>query len=105
MSCQTTLSYFISEIGGRAPQPRPRDVLVLLFASLLTASLPCQRFFYALPLSRLQIERVTFHFLDDVLGLYLALEPAQRVLEGFPLLKSNFSHWNYTPLLVLAGPV
>ncbi len=33
---------------------------------------------------------MTLYFLDNVLGLYLPLEPPKRVFEGFTLLKSNF---------------
>ena len=80
-------------------------LLVLLFTSFLAAALARQRFFYALSFAGLQIERVTLYFLNDVLGLYLSLEPAKRVFKGFTLLKPYFSQSNYTPLLVLAGLV
>src|SRR5215470_5320007 len=42
------------------------------------------------PLSRLQVVRVTFHFLDDVFRLHFTLEPAQGVFQRFSLLQSNF---------------
>ncbi len=64
--------------------------LVLFLACFLAATLASQRFFYSLPLAGLQVKRVTLHFLDDVLGLYLPLEPPKRVFEGLTLLKSNF---------------
>jgi hypothetical protein len=48
---------------------------------------------------------VPFYFFDDVLLLYLALEAAKRIFEGFALLNSNFRQKNYTPLLALTGPV
>ncbi len=78
---------------------------VLLLASFLTAALPRQRFFYALSFARLQVERVTFHFLDDVLGLYLPLKPAKCVFEGFSLLKSYFCQFERTSLLARTGPI
>jgi hypothetical protein len=77
----------------------------LLFPRFLAAALARQSFFYAFSFARLQVERVTFYFLDYVLGLYLPLEAPKSVLEGFTLLKSNFSQSDYTPLLVLAGPL
>jgi len=58
-----------------------RFALVLLLASFLAAALARQRFFHAFSLSGLQVKRVPFHFLDDVLGLHLALESAKRILE------------------------
>ena len=47
---------------------------------------------------------MTFHFLDNVFLLYLALKTTKRVFEGFALLKSDFSQSDYTPLLALKGP-
>jgi hypothetical protein len=67
-----------------------RPWLVLLFTCLLAAALASQRFFYTLSLARLKVKRVTLHFFNYVLGLYLAFESPERVFEGFPLLKSNF---------------
>ncbi len=84
---------------------RPGWLLVLLFPRFLAAALARQSFFYTLSFAGLQIKRVTLHFFNDVLGLYLPLEAAKRVLEGFTLLKSNFSQFDCTPLLVLTGPL
>ena len=54
---------------------------LLRFASaLFPVALPSERSFDPLLLARLQIERVTLHFLDDVLLLDLALKPPQSVL-------------------------
>ena len=53
--------------------------LVLLFASLFATALARQRFFYALLFARLEVEGMTFHFLDNVLLLDLALEAPQGV--------------------------
>jgi hypothetical protein len=77
----------------------PNDSICFL-TRFLTAALTCQRFFHPLLLTWLQVKGVTFHFLDDVLLLYLSLEAAKRILEGLSLLKSNFSQTDYTPLLV-----
>jgi hypothetical protein len=55
-------------------------ILVLLLASLFTAALTSESFFYALLLAWLQIEGMTFHFLDDVFCLNLALKAAEGIL-------------------------
>ena len=78
--------------------------LILLFARHLAAALSCQRVLDPFFFAGLQVKGVMFHFPDDVFLLYLALETAKRVLEGFALLKSDFSQSNYTPLLALNGP-
>ena len=64
-------------------------ILVLLLADLLTITFTGERFFDALLFARLEIERMTLYFLDDVFGLDLALETAQSILKGFALLNSN----------------
>ena len=66
-------------------------LLVLLLTSFLAAALTRQRFFHALSFAGLQVERVTLYFLNNVIGLDFPFEAAKRVLEGFALLKSNFS--------------
>lgn len=93
--------------GERAVTPEydGPDDSILLFARFLTAALTCERFFDPLLLSRLQVKRVTFHFFDDVLLLYLPLEAAKRIFEGLALLQSDFSQTDYTPLLVQNGPL
>jgi hypothetical protein len=86
----------------------PFSWLVLFFTCFLAAALASERFFDSLPLAGLQVKRVTFYFLNDVLGLYLSFEPPKRVFEGFSLLKSNFRqrttppHSSYVDLLVMA---
>lgn len=95
---------FRVESTSRSPSRKTaRNCLVLLFASFLAAALTRQRFFYPLSFAGLQIERVTFYFLDYVLGLYLPLKPAKCVFQRFSLLKPYFSQRNYTPLLALTG--
>ena len=77
-----------SNSGERAATPEcdgPNDS-ICFFARFFTAALACERFFHPLLLSRLKVKRVTFHFLDDVLLLYLPLEAAKRILEGLALL-------------------
>jgi hypothetical protein len=76
----------------------------LLFTSFFAAALARQRFFYAFSFAGLQIKRVTLYFLDDVLGLYLPLEPAKCVFKGLSLLKSDFSQLDDTPQPALTGP-
>ena len=84
------LSGNVHELAVRETGPFPHRngpvALVLLFASFFATALARQRFFYAFSFTGFQVERVTFYFLDYVLGLYLTLEPAKCVLEGFPLL-------------------
>jgi hypothetical protein len=101
----TSIKLYFERIEAVPLIQRPLFPLVLLFASFLAAALACQRFFYALSFTGLQIERVTFYFLDYVLGLYLPLEPAKCVFKRLTFLKSNFSQRDCTPLLVLAGLV
>ena len=43
---------------------------------------------------------MTLDLLNDVFLLHLALEPSQRIFEGFTLLNSDFRQTNYTPKLV-----
>lgn len=71
----------------RAAALRP---LLLFFPSLLPAALACQGFLDTLLFAGFQIERVALYFLNDVFLLHLPLETAQCVLEGFPLLQSDF---------------
>jgi hypothetical protein len=77
-------------MNGPSPAANGPFYLVLFFACFLAAALARQRFLYSLSLAGLQIKRVTLYFFDNVLGLYLPLEPPERVFEGFTLLKSNF---------------
>jgi hypothetical protein len=49
---------------------------VLFLAYLLAVPLAGKRFLYALLFARLQVEGVTFYFLDDVFRLDLALKAA-----------------------------
>jgi len=76
---------------------------VLLFASFFSAAFACQSFLDALPFAGLQVEGVTFHFLDDVFLLHLALKTSQRVLKVFTFLDTYFCQTNYTPKLVPYG--
>jgi hypothetical protein len=64
--------------------------LFLFFALFLAAALTGQRFFYALLCARLQVEGVTFHFLDDVFLLHLPFKTTQGVFERLAFLQSNF---------------
>jgi len=64
--------------------------LILFLASLFTTALTSQGFFHTLLLTRLQIEGMTFYFLDDVFRLNLALETPEGILDRFALLHSNF---------------
>ena len=73
-----------------------RNHLVLFLAYLLAIALTCERFFYALLLTWLQVKRVALNFLDNVFGLHLALKAPQGILKGFAFLNSNLCHEKYT---------
>ncbi len=91
-------------MGRHWGKRRPRcPLLVLFLACFLTAALASERFLDTLLLAGLQVEGMTFYFFDDVFLLYLALETAESIFEGFTLLKSDFSQTNYTPKLVPLG--
>ena len=92
--------------GNRAVTPKcdGPDDSICLFARFLTTALACECFLHAFLLAGLKVKRVTFHFLDNVLLLYLSLKAAKCILEGLALLQSDFSQTDYTPLLVLSGP-
>lgn len=69
---------------------------IVIFSDLLPASFSGQGLLDSLLFSRLQIERVLLHFLDNVFGLNLPFKATKCVLKGFTLLKSYFSHSSYT---------
>jgi hypothetical protein len=70
--------------------------LVLFFPDLLAIALPRQRFLDSLLLAWFQVEGVTLDLFDNVLGLYLALETAQSILERLAFLYTNFCQVKYT---------
>ncbi len=80
-------------------QQNCRGSLVLLFANLFAITLASQSFFDAALFAWLEIEGVALNFLDDVLGLYLALEAAQGILKGLTLLNTNLCQWKTPPNL------
>jgi hypothetical protein len=73
------------------------DRLVLFLANLLTGSFASERGFHALFLTGLQVKGVSFYLFNNVFLLNFALEPAQGVLEGFTLLKTNFCQTDTPP--------
>ncbi len=83
--------------GLREESIRAPATLVLFLTRLLTIPLAGQRLFDTLLLARLQVKRMTFDLFDNVFGLNLALEAAERVFEGLSLLNSNLCQCN-TPL-------
>jgi hypothetical protein len=70
---------------------------VLFLANFLTGALASERGFYAFLLTGLQVKGVALDLLDNVFLLHFALEAAQGVLEGFPLLQSNFRQTDTPP--------
>jgi hypothetical protein len=88
--------------GGQIEQSRPGKerpfaALVLFFARFLASSLASKSGLDTLFLAGLQVKGVALNLLDNVFLLHLALEAAQSVLEGFPLLKSNFCQTDTPP--------
>jgi hypothetical protein len=70
---------------------------VLLFANLFTSALASERGFHAFLLTGFQVKGVAFYLFNDVFLLHFALETAQCVFEGFPLLQSNFRQTDTPP--------
>ncbi len=89
-------------LGSMQTGPREKQ-LILLFTSLFTIPLSRQRFLHAALFARLQVEGVTFHFLNDVFLLHFALEPAQCVFKRLAFLNANLCQRNYTSKRPLLG--
>ena len=70
--------------------------LVLLFTGLLTIPLSRQRFLDAAFFAGLQVEGMTFDFLNDVFLLDLALKPAQCIFKRLAFLNANLCQVNHT---------
>jgi hypothetical protein len=68
-----------------------------VFANLFLGTLPRQSLLYSALIARLQVEGVTLHFLNNVLGLHFALESTKSILDRFALLQSNFCHAHHPP--------
>ena len=83
------------ELSGRRV-PQLVNQLVLLFTSLLAIPLARQSCLDATLLTGLQIVGVTLHLFDNVLLLYLPLEPAQRIFERLAFLYANLCQKNPT---------
>ena len=82
---------------GRPGKERPSIELVLFFARLLASTLASESSLDTLFLAGLQVKGVALNLLDNVFLLHLALETAQRVLEGFSLLKPYFCQTHTPP--------
>ncbi len=72
--------------------------LICFFSSLLAIPLARQRFFHAAFFTGFQVEAVTLHFLDDVLGLHFALEAPQCIFKRLAFLHANLCQFEYTPI-------
>ena len=70
---------------------------VLFLARLLPCALAGESSFHALFLTRLQVEGMTFYFLDDIFLLHFALETAQSIFKRFTLLKPYFGQTDTPP--------
>lgn len=73
------------------PHHQILELILGLFADFLLCPLASQSLLDAHLSARLQIVRVTLHFLDDVFRLNFALEATQGALDGLAFLQSNFS--------------
>ena len=82
---------------GRPGTGRPFNASVLLLANFLASALASERGFHAFFFTGLQVKRVALDLFDNVFLLHFALETAQSVFEGFPLLQSNFSQTDTPP--------
>ena len=82
---------------GRPGKERPFAASILFFTCFFASPLARESSLDTLLLAWLQVKGVTLNLLDDVFLLYLALEAAQRVLEGFSLLKSYFCQTDTPP--------
>jgi len=79
--------------------------LLRFFSRLFACAFARKRLFYPIFFAWLQVEGVTFHFLNYVLRLHLPLKATQGILERFAFLQSNFCQRNYTPKPVPVEPV
>ena len=92
-----------AQLGGgqieqsRPGKERPFAALVLFFTRFLASTLASKSGFDTLFLAGLQVEGVALDLLDNVFLLHLALETAQSILEGFPLLKPYFCQTDTPP--------
>jgi hypothetical protein len=82
---------------SRPGKERPFNALILFFTCFFASPLARESSLDALLLAWLQVKGVALDLLDNVFLLYLALETAQSVLEGFALLKSNFCQTDTPP--------
>jgi hypothetical protein len=85
-----------SDLSESGDLDRPARWLVLLFTSFFAISLACQRLFYTALFTGLQVEGMTFHFLNDVFLLNLAFEPAQCIFKRLAFLNANLCQRTYT---------
>jgi hypothetical protein len=82
---------------GRPGKERPSAALILFFSRFLASTFAGESSFYSLFLAGLQVEGVALDLFDYVFLLYLPLETAQCVLEGFTLLKPYFCQTDTPP--------
>jgi hypothetical protein len=110
VKCRENMDYAVpaaAQLGGgqieqsRSGTERPFTASILFFACFFSGALTCKRSLHTLLFAGLQVKGVTLDLLNDVFLLHLALEAAESILEGFPLLKSYFCQNLYTPRLVL----
>src|ERR1700729_4352634 len=73
------------------------SISIRLFSNLFPRTLSRQSLLYSTLIARLQVEGVTLHLLDDVLGLNFALESTKSILHRFAFLQSNFCHAHHPP--------
>jgi hypothetical protein len=95
----------LSPVGDQMEQGHPgtgrpfnaSTPLILLLANFLSSAFSGQRGLYALLFTGFQVKGVTLDLFDNIFLLHFALEAAQRIFEGFPLLQPNFRQTDTPP--------
>jgi hypothetical protein len=77
-------------LAGRFVSYR-QTLLFHIARALLAIALTGECFLRATLFAGLQIERMALDLFNDIFLLDLALEAAERALQGFPILKNDFS--------------
>ena len=79
------------------------DRLILLTPLLFPETFTREGLFGSTPFPGLHVVAVLLDFLDDVLGLDLALEAAKSIFQRLALLNYNFCHAYSPPFLSRSG--
>jgi hypothetical protein len=91
------MAYHPEEKAERFAGRSARIVLLDFPATLLPVPLPGKSLLHTQLLTRLQIERMTLYFFNNVFLLHLPLKAAKGVLQRFTILESDFSQRTTPP--------